>query len=96
MNSSGAIDYAPEQVGVKREERSEAIFGYRSNATKDERQGGILGFHSRALEGCGRDQDPRRRFREEIELAIVSETKATNANARMTTTTAPTLLVQQK
>jgi hypothetical protein len=31
-----------------------------------------------------------------MELAIVSETKATIANARMTTTTAPTLLGQQE
>jgi hypothetical protein len=39
-------------------------------------------------------QDPRRRVAVKIELAIVSETKATIANARMTTTTA-TLLRQQ-
>jgi len=40
-------------------------------------------------------QDPRRRFMAEIELAIVSDTRATIANARMTTTTAPALLRQQ-
>lgn len=34
----------------------------------------------------GLDQDPRRRFILEIELAIVRETKATIANERMTTT----------
>jgi hypothetical protein len=51
-----------------------------------------LGQPPVSLEGCAGNQDPRRRFMEEMELAIVSETKATIANARMTTTMAPTLL----
>jgi hypothetical protein len=76
----------------KGEERSEVILGIEANATGDERHGGIFGSHRAPLEGW--DHDPRRRFIEEMELAIVSETKATIAKARMTTTTAPTLLGQ--
>jgi len=47
-------------------------------------------------EGWGLDQYPRRRFIEEIELAIVRETKATIANERMTTTTGNSLLTTRK
>ena len=39
-----------------------------------------------------RDQESRRRVIEEIELAIVRETRATIANVRMTTTTGYSLL----
>jgi hypothetical protein len=46
-----------------------------------------LASSGRAKRNQRQDQDPRRRVIPEIELAIVSETKATIANARMTTTT---------
>lgn len=49
-----------------------------------------------APEAVRRTQDPRRRSMEKMELAIVIETKATMANARMTTITGNSLLQHKK
>jgi hypothetical protein len=55
------------------------------------------GFESmRLLTQVRRSQDPRRRSIEKMELAIVIETKAIMANARMTTITGNSLLQHKK